>query len=645
MADELTEEEIIQREKLIEQMLEQLRVGETGIDAQIKLYLETTRTGKSLSAAGKATKELTGGFKDAAKAVGGSTGNFGDLTAAVSSTVGAVTGLLGKIPIVGGALAALGDAAVETATFAFGQVQQGFDSFQDLSKAGQIGAGGISEMAAQMRATNMPLATYSKLLRENSADLAHFSTSALDGGKSFSKTMEQMAGETGRPLRRLGMSIEEIGDTVVDFQVMNRRQGLLNQLSQEEIRQGTAKYAKELDLIARLTGKSREEVQKEREAALSDSRFRASLAELPQGIQDEHIKAIQQINDPQLKRAYMDQLSGFTNSAASVTMEISGMGGSIRETQKAINEMGASGTDAVNAMREQAREVTKAGNMLQQYSKVVESGGGVMANFADLSDFAIGRLKDEKDAAAVQLKALQAAGSQTDKLVGSMMALQESTSAINNFFIATPAATWAIDNFAKALNLAVTGIEELVLGKSKNEAKEVQKTVANADFAMNMAMNPIQTSAKWVTQKLFGDDKTAVAANARQEVTAEQRKLTADTHAEVIPPYDGKPTTQPIAPPAATLATAKARPAPSKPNYTAMAEDRARLEAQADKKIKEFYEHDKAARGDNNVTQAETAEGRAMLVELNSIREELRTLNSSARQQTAIQDKTRKAVQ
>jgi len=470
--EEATAEQIEQMHEWIAMQVEQTRLGKKDNEQAIKLWLETNKWGKGITAASKATSQMTKGFVDSASALADSTGDFGSLSGAVGGTIksmstlaGAVSNVFGEIPLVGGAIDAITDATIAFTKFGLGELQKVTTTFQDLSEAGQIGAGGVEEMTKQMRSTNLPLATYAKLLKENSTDLAFLSESALKGGKSFSKTMSAMAKDTGMPLRRLGLSVAEIGDTVVDFQVMSRRQGVLDQLSQEQIRKGTEDYAKELDLIAKLTGKNRKEVQKEREEAMSDSRFRAAMMDRSEAEQKQHMDAIAQISDPTLKRAYMDQVSGFTNSTASITAEISGMGGSIRGAIAHIDDLGGTSTEAVNIMRNQARAVTEAGGVLQSYSKVVESGGGVMMNFGKLADFAVETLKSQKDAADAQLIQMNSVGSAADTLVTAMSELQESSSAMNALFTKTESAAAVMGMFATTQRKIITYAEGLLAGK------------------------------------------------------------------------------------------------------------------------------------------------------------------------------------
>lgn len=658
MADEKTQEEIEARDKIIELMVEQARLGKKGIDADIAQYLEQTKLGKAMVQGTKATVALTGGFKESAKALGSSTGNFNDLSAVVTGTIKSISGLLSNIPIVGKAFKFLGDAAAETASFAIGQVQSNFESFTELSKAGQIGADGITGMAERFRAANLPLATYTKLLTKNSADLAFFSTSALQGGKTFSKMMVKMAGDTGKPLRRLGLTVDEIGQTVVDFQKMRRRNGLLDQLNQEEIRKGTVAYARELDLIAKLTGKSREGIQKEREEAMSDSRFRAALAEMGEKEQEAHKSALNQITDPNLRRAYMDQLSGFTNSTASITMEINGMGKSIREAQALINSGAGTHTQAVNIMKRQAGIVTAVGSALQQHTKVVESGTSVLGQYAPLKDFAVDAIKTQKEISKDQLDLMNSEGSKTDLLITAMMKMQQGIAEMNYFFIATDAATLMISKFSEVMRDSIKYISDKLLeegGSGKNYRQRQRRKYADARQEIT-GRTPEEDAQAFEDQKarqLAQAARTRKRAGNRgrrpgqtkvdevvkaKEIVAETLKAVNDTPFVNQPakvPKTSKPET-PKTPKAEELVTETRKPIKWLKITPEMVADK---KGEYDKKTQEYNEYKKSARVDG-FTDEERRTKNEMALALTKISRELHDLKEIAAAQKTIQEDT-----
>lgn len=636
MADtELTEEEIEARERLIEQLLEQARTGEKSIDAALKLWQENTKLGKSFVTTREATQKFTGGLKDSAKALGGSTGNFNDLSAVVTGTISAVSGLLGKIPVLGSTFAALGDAAAETANFAFGQVQQGFDSFQELSRAGITASDGISGVATRMREAHMPIQTYTKLLAENSANLAYFSESAIDGGKKFSTIMNNMAGEAGKPLRRLGLSVEEIGQTVVDFQKLNQRLGYEQTLTQSQLQQKSMDYAAELDLVAKLTGQNRKDLQKAREEQASDARFRAKLNELyAQNKTDEAIALNDYITtlkqqSPELARAAMDLSTGFINSDAAIKATTSGMTDTMKGVMQDIESGNKTAVDGLNATAAQAKEMAKVGGYQQQAAKVFQSGMAPFINYAELSDLGAVAMKDVAGAAREQEGAMKSAGSQTDKLVTSMMEMQEATSAVNAFFINTKTATDVIDVFSTTMLKTITFIEK---GIMENETMG----------EMAYDLNPLKGVGEDIGSTLFEWKKAATDWwESEPGPTAPRgrgsRRRGPGTRAEPPVVAEEMPTPKPAAPTVARELAASPTPAPTeniKVIREQIAQKEQQINLQKDKLAKKIMDDQIGG-----VTDAERASTRAMMAQLGAIERELKILNDTASKQTSIGEK------
>jgi len=634
MADE-TQEEIEQREKMVEVLLEQIRAGEKSIDATLKRYLAETKTGKAISETHTATTKLTKGFTSSAQALAGSTGNLNDLSSVVSGTIGAITGLLGSIPLVGPVIEKFGDVAAETMTFAMGQIQAGFSSFQELSKVGLIGANGIDGMSQAMRDSNIPLATFSKLLTTSSQDLGFLSSSALAGSKKFSKSLAIMSDDAGKPLRRLGLSVEEIGETIIDFQVMQRRQGILGQLSQDQIKKGTEEYAKELDLIAKLTGKSRADVQKEREAAMSDSRFRASTAEMDNKTRQKHMDVLALMTDPAQKRAYMDNVSGFTNTAAAIQQEINGMGSTIRKVIDDING-GGSAKDAFNAIILQSREVTKVGGMLHQMAKVMESDGNPFGSYADAADMGARELVTTADILKARNKLMDTEGTKTDKIVTSMMELQESTAALNNLFIGTDGAIEVISMFSSVMHKTIKFIEGELLDKRSFTEKTgewfsdftsgttVDSVISTMSNQINSALGTNDSLGKYVGGKVhdaFGDKPKFANAPARDF-----------EYVNGVPEFASRSqgaTPSPITPQVAQVAAARSTPQvdPIALQRRILAKEK-ELDAGLSKfRIKAESDLSKSLNAD------ERAGGREMMSELMQIRNELKKLNNTATKQ------------
>jgi len=465
MAD--IEEEDEARRRLIDNMLEQARVGEIGVDADIKRYLETTRMGKALKGTTEFVGKLGRGAADSAKAMGNSTGSFDDLTGAVNLTIGAVSGLLSAIPVVGSAFSKLGDVAQEAASFAIGQVQKNYTAFQDLAKAGQIGADGVVGMANQFEKAGMPLATYSKLLTKNSEDLAFFGGSARAGASKFTNVMESMKKGEGMRLRNLGFSLEEMGDTVIDFQKTYQRMGMLQSMTQEELTNASIEYGKELDMIAKVTGQQREAVQKNRETMLADTRFRAWQN---QQTTDEGKKRAQAAGDlvMDLKRMAPTMAEGIKDLFASGGIPVTdagkrlvqqGMGPTIERIRKSMMD---GSMDMATARKEMFSAALENRDKFKDLSAIL-GDFGVGIPYEEMADMAkaVGMSEEEiKKNILGQKKQSKGADKTTTDLNTSMADLQISIAKVNKAFIATPLATNTIGLFSDALLGSIEVIEK-----------------------------------------------------------------------------------------------------------------------------------------------------------------------------------------
>jgi len=485
MAD--TEEQIEKLEELIEMYEKMTRTGESGIDAQVKLWLSTSRAGQSVTALGDAAGKATKGLKDSAKSIGGSTGNFNDLTAAVTGVIGAVSGLLGKIPVIGGIIEGLGDAAQELAQFTISQTQSGFDSFQQLSKAGQIGADGVTGLARSIDEAGIPLQTYAKLLTSNSTALAYFNTSALKGGKSFGKLMTEMQDGQGHMLRNLGFSLEEIGETAIGYQTLQQRLGFAQEMDQDKLAKSAASYGKELDIISKLTGESRKDIQAKRMDQLRDSRFAAYLRTLNDEERERVIKtaANMALIGDEAGKAFRGAATGFVTGDAERQAMVAGTYDTMREIHKQSRDGTAKFAKTANQMKDAS--AIAADRFMGLVSAVGDTG--VIGAFSEIDKIARMNVKEQEAAIAAQkaqTKTTKEGGDKaTNALTKSMTTMQKTTAEMNGMFIATKLGTEGIELFTDTLAASVDMIATAFGVDTATERKEKRAKIISDAAAGN----------------------------------------------------------------------------------------------------------------------------------------------------------------
>jgi len=280
-----------------------------------------------LKAFGKATKkgavDMTKGLGSFALQVGKGDTSFKSLNKVIDVTAGALGGMAKALPVAGDAIAAGITAAAEAAKFMLDQMDQVAKGFNEMGSVGALTADGMTGLARQFTQSGLGLQSFTKLVADNSQALARMSGIAGDGAEVFSQAVGKLTQGNDNSLRKLGMNADQIGQTVGAFVTQQTRLGRSQGMNAAQLAQGAKDYALELDRLGKLTGLSREQLQKEQDAALSDSRFRANYDEMVANGQKGQADAIMNLKtrfgrfDKELGQGIMDLTSGAANTDAS----------------------------------------------------------------------------------------------------------------------------------------------------------------------------------------------------------------------------------------------------------------------------------------------------------------------------------------
>ena len=167
---------------------------------------------------------------------------------------------------------------------AFKQQEQLNKSYEKLSEFGAVDVSGIQGMFKNLQNAGMTVAELDKfgdILKSVGPNLATLGTTAADGAKSFAETMLAVKNSGAeRQLRMLGFTSETMVKTFADYQGMMGRLGFIQGKSTQEVAKQSTEYAKTLDELAKLTGQSRDELQKRMDADANDIKFRLKLQDV-----------------------------------------------------------------------------------------------------------------------------------------------------------------------------------------------------------------------------------------------------------------------------------------------------------------------------------------------------------------------------
>jgi LAS superfamily LD-carboxypeptidase LdcB len=420
-------------EKELQDEMERLRAEVQGLATD----LEEAKTG--LRAFGKATAtgayDLTKGMGSLALNVGRGDTSFKSLNSVVDIASNALSGMAKAIPFAGEALAAGIQATAAASKFMLEQMDNTAKAFNDLGRVGALTEAGMSGLQKQFTTSGLSLDVFKKQVGDNAQALARFKGMAGDGANAFSEitgslTQLNKTGELAdNSLRRLGLSSEDMGAATAAFVTQQTRLGLAQGRSSAELAAGTKAYAIELDALQKVTGMSREAIQKQQDAALSESRFRANYDELIAQGKEKEAKALMklqtQISDigPEAGQGVRDLLSGAGTDAARKLM--ASTGGAAQDILDRVKE---GKLDETEAAKELQQAMKKTADAARNNAKYVDKGSSAFLDYAQQSDFINAEIVDGQLVKARQEKQM-AEG--TDKLTDQTISAQKSMEGMN----------------------------------------------------------------------------------------------------------------------------------------------------------------------------------------------------------------------
>jgi hypothetical protein len=336
----------------------------------------------------KTAIEITGGmavaFGGVAKSMATGSAKFTDFAGVTDAAISGFKTLAKDIPIVGGILGASFTALGGAARVSIDMLQMTSDMFENLSKTGVLGAQGMDGVKQQADTARLSLREFERVTVSNSASLARFGGSASDGAERFGKVMGRVMDGANNELRMLGFSREQVGEATAAFLAQQTRLGGQQVKSDAQLAQGAARYAKELDALAKLTGMQREEIVKQQDAALSESRFRAKYDELfATGRQDE-AKALMDFQTmvskvaPNMAQGIRDLASGYATSDAA--QEFVRMGG------QSILDAIQGGGGPVDAFKQLQGLIGPQAEMARSIAMAVGDDVKVIGKYTEVSD-------------------------------------------------------------------------------------------------------------------------------------------------------------------------------------------------------------------------------------------------------------------
>lgn len=242
--------------------------------------------GKGNASLGSFSKSATGAVAKlnvAAYAVGVLAGSFfalGSKSAAlirefsnVGDSLSSAAGTLKNIPLVGGHLSEMFGAVAE-------QSEKLVRSYQAASSAGVTFGGSVHTMARAATDAGLTFGNFTNLIKQNSTALSMMGYTAEAGAARLAGVSKSIRNSAiGDQLLSLGYTTEELNSGILSYVKSMRSSSVLGSMSTQQLATSSARYLKELDTLARITGQTRQEKEAEMDALRNDAQFRLFMAE------------------------------------------------------------------------------------------------------------------------------------------------------------------------------------------------------------------------------------------------------------------------------------------------------------------------------------------------------------------------------
>jgi hypothetical protein len=353
---------------------------------------------------------------------------IGDLTQSITSFMA----------VMGPGAAALGIALQALVN----EVDRQIVRFRELSQVGADFGSGIfgSRMAAIEAGLTLDIFKDQVLANTNTFSLLGGNVNR--GVKAFTAISRNIQMNFQPTLSRLGFTMEETTDYITDYLEIQTQLGKAQQMSTQELADGSKDYLLQLDLLTRVTGLSRKQASEELKRQAQDLKLKSLMATMDKNAQANLQQIIAGLGqaDPRLKSAIEEMIvtggapvSEFGRMLASTSPELSSLAAGVRNGTVSSAEFAA-------GVRRAAAGAEANRGQLQGLATAAAVTGNEMylaqASLLGLTEYQIGAAEATKE---------------------QMQAQQDATKAVANF-------DSQLAKFRNALILVISPLLELVSG-------------------------------------------------------------------------------------------------------------------------------------------------------------------------------------
>lgn len=162
--------------------------------------------------------------------------------------------------------------------------EENLGAYQKITDAGVSFGGSLTDMRTAAASTYMTLDQFTGLMKRNSETFAKMGGTAEQGARAFTGLSNSlMKSEAGDNLRALGYTSEQVNEGLAGYLANTGARTKQEMQNTAAITKGASEYLTQLDGLAAITGKSREEQEK----ALKQANANAAYEQMKMGMTEE----------------------------------------------------------------------------------------------------------------------------------------------------------------------------------------------------------------------------------------------------------------------------------------------------------------------------------------------------------------------
>lgn len=215
--------------------------------------------------------------------------NLEKVSSAVSlftDMAGSTSGVFGKLAEQKGIVGAFGRSLQLVSDFNEKQLE----IYQSLSSSGINFAGNLNDLRTGAASMQLTMQEFTAMMKENSGAFAKMGGDANEGAQNFKRLSQTMfAGDVGNKLKALGYTSEQVNQGMINYIAITGGRTNKEMENTGRLAKSAANYMQNLDALATITGKSREQQEEAMKEASANAAFQSYLNTLSE---DEREKAI-----------------------------------------------------------------------------------------------------------------------------------------------------------------------------------------------------------------------------------------------------------------------------------------------------------------------------------------------------------------